>query len=345
MTRDDPAIYAWFLHREMLDSLLPNQPARPWTRLSQAARLRTGDHNTYADELERWLRAHDVPALDLTVASGTCKVGAIVWTELDFQWSDVAHERSHATRGEDIRSTFHATIETNAQTTDVHGSFNPARLTCSTANVELRGVRRQFLLAHVAAIEPNSVELRPIAIATRLLGPPGRRWVEEDWQHVKPTEIDQFAAANWQQHVTTRDLTVLKNLPEAKVKAALAKILGEPVVPKDWGGEQSDLWTPTLRIAGTRVTAAFLLKGPARFAPMTIAMLGKNGDQIERLARTTAELLVVQHCHEIRPEVFSMLRSVASNFRDIRRYMLIDGYDTYRILAAFGHLPTPPTGR
>jgi hypothetical protein len=77
---------------------------------------------------------------------------------------------------------------------------------------------------------------------------------------------------------------------------------------------------------------------------MTIAMLGKNGDQIERLARTSAELLVVQHCHEIRPEVFSMLRSVASNFRDIRRYMLIDGYDTYRILAAYGHLQTPPRG-
>ena len=65
---------------------------------------------------------------------------------------------------------------------------------------------------------------------------------------------------------------------------------------------------------------------------MTIAMLGKNGDQLQRLASTPAEVLVLQHCHEIRPEVVAMVRSLASDFRNARRYMILDGYDSYSIL-------------
>lgn len=42
--------------------------------------------------------------------------------------------------------------------------------------------------------------------------------------------------------------------------------------------------------------AAFALKSPAKFQPMTIADLGKNGDQVCRLAHTIADLLVVQDC-------------------------------------------------
>ncbi len=71
---------------------------------------------------------------------------------------------------------------------------------------------------------------------------------------------------------------------------------------------------------------------------MTISMLGKNGDQLQRLATTPAQVLVVQHCHEIRPEVFALIRSAASDFRNIRRFMLIDGFATARLLAASGHL-------
>jgi hypothetical protein len=69
---------------------------------------------------------------------------------------------------------------------------------------------------------------------------------------------------------------------------------------------------------------------------MTIAMLGKNGDQLQRLASSPAEVLVVQHCHEIRPEVISMLQSLASDMRNIRRFMVIDGYDTHALMHASG---------
>jgi hypothetical protein len=218
----------------------------------------------------------------------------------------------------------------------VHGTFNPARVTFSTSNVELRGVRSQYVLGHVVATSDDAVELRPIVIATRLFAPSTRRWCDEEWQRIDPSEVEQFADVDFTAPVGYDELERLKAVPEASVKAMLARIIDEPVVPKDWGGEQCDLWTTRLRVDGRAHTAAFLLKGPSRFGPMTIGMLGKNGDQLERLARTSAEVLVVQHCHEIRPEVHSLLRSLASDYRHIRRYMLIDGFDTFSLAKHFG---------
>lgn len=195
---------------------------------------------------------------------------------------------------------------------------------------------------------PPAVELRPLAIATRFLDQDGE-WPEPwgaipEWQRVDPGQVDQFEGVDFTQS-DPRALEVMSRTPEEVVKNGLGHILGEPTIPKDWGGEQSDLWTARLRVGGRAHTAAFLLKGPARFAPMTIAMLGKNGDQLERLGRTAAEILVVQHCHAIRPEVISLLRSIASDFRHVRRYMVLDGYATHAILSAGGLLPglTSPT--
>ena len=335
--RRDPALYAWFLHRQLLETLLRSEALTPRARISRSARLRHGDHNAHADELERWLRTHEVPSLASVLNKGRCTRGAFVWAETDFCWSDVAAERraAHADPDADIRSSFHGTLDVRGGTTSVHGTFNPKRLTCSTANVELAGIRNQYILGYITNCTEGAVEIRPLTIATRLLAPCERRWDDDRWQHVHPAEIDHFAGIHWHDPLTPADLEALRHIPEAQVKQAIAAIVREPVVPKDWGGETCDLWTPRLLVNGKATTAAWLLKGPSRFAPMTIGMLGSTGDQIERLARTSAQLLIVQHCHEIRPEVHTMLRSVASDFRDVRRYMLIDGYDTLRILKAF----------
>lgn len=334
-----PAIYAWFLHREMLDALFDDTARYSLARAVRRTRTH-GDQNAYARELERWMRRHEVPALHAALVTHEACPGQLVWTELPFHWSDVALERRLTTAAEGPRSTFHAQLRVDEQrAVEVHGSFDPARLTCSTANSELRDVRSQYVLGQIAHVSYDVVELRPVAIATRLLTMNGE-WPEvEDPQRIAPSRVDQFSRAQWLK-TSRSDLDQLRAIPEAQVKLALASIIGEPVVPKDWGGEQSDLWTTRLRIDGSDYSAAFLLKGPAAFRPMTIGMLGKNGDQLERLSRTAAEVLVVQHCHEIRPEVVSMLRTFASDFRHIRRYMVLDGFDTLAILSAYGHLPT-----
>ena len=51
----------------------------------------------------------------------------------------------------------------------------------------------------------------------------------------------------------------------------LAEIVSEPFVPKDWGGERSDLRSTRLTIEGRPCAAAFMFKGPAKFKPLTVA--------------------------------------------------------------------------
>lgn len=139
--------------------------------------------------------------------------------------------------------------------------------------------------------------------------------------------------------MSTAELTVLRDVPEQKIKESFAAILGEELVPKDWGGEQFDLWTANrLSVSGQHLRTAIAFKGPAAFHPMRIPDLGKNGDQIERLAQTAADLLVVQHCHHITEQVENMLRVYASDPRHPRRYMTIDGSYTIAILRHFGYL-------
>lgn len=338
--RPEPAINPWFLHPGMLDALLYGT-RRARMRAGALQRIH-GDVATYARDLEDWLAKHDVPSLREALLRGGAVPGVLVTADLRWHWSEVARERARAHAGGTIRSSFWADLhDADDKPVEVRGGFDPRKLTCSTANVELRGQRRQWVLGQVAHACEHRVELRPAAIATLLLAPPPGQW-NPDWQRVHPRQVDQFQHVNWDMVVADADLAWLADVPERQVKAVLARLLGEQHVPADWGGETDDLYTSQLLVDGRQHSAAFLLKGPARFSPMTIAHLGRNGDQVIRLARTPAQLLVLVHCHRVRPEVIAMLEDVASNFhRGARRFMVLDGYDTYMLLAAVGDLPKP----
>ena len=94
----------------------------------------------------------------------------------------------------------------------------------------------------------------------------------------------------------------MRNIKENYLQGMSWEILSESA-PKDWGDESSDFFTSHLHVGGKRLCAAFLLKGPAKFSPMTLSHLGKDSDQIVRLAKDPADVLVVQHCHDILPPV------------------------------------------
>lgn len=131
--------------------------------------------------------------------------------------------------------------------------------------------------------------------------------------------------------------SVMRSLSEEEVKRCLCNILGD--LPKvDWAGEQDDHFAASLHIGSKQVTAAFLLKGPARFREMTPDLLGKRADQIYRLACTPAQMLVVQHCHHISEAVRATLRAFAVTPHNPRPYCLIDGKETYRILKGYGQI-------
>jgi hypothetical protein len=157
--------------------------------------------------------------------------------------------------------------------------------------------------------------------------------------YLAPQEIDQFESVDFQQRVSKDEFMRLKDVPERVVKELFCNLLGEESVPKDWGGEEADVFSSNLSVRERKYSAAFLLKGPSRFHEMTLADCGKNGDQIYRLFNTPAEVFVVQHCHKITPAVRKTVEAFAvSQYTRRCRYTFIDGYDTARILRAHSKL-------
>jgi hypothetical protein len=126
----------------------------------------------------------------------------------------------------------------------------------------------------------------------------------------------------------------MRHIKEGVFKQCLGKILAEST-PKDWGGESSDFFTSHLHVGERRLSAAFLLKGPAKYSPMTLSHLGKNSDQIVRLSKEPADVLIVQHCHDILPVVIETLKVFATQPSNPRRYCVIDGRESLRMLKAF----------
>lgn len=155
---------------------------------------------------------------------------------------------------------------------------------------------------------------------------------------VHVTDIDAFKKCSSEYDKPVPSLNVLRDIPEKTIKHSFAKIMGEVNIPKDWGGEKSDLFVPNLKVQDKYIPAAFLFKGPSKFRVMKITDLGKPGDQIDRLFMEPAELMVLQHCHSVSPPVRNMMKAYAGQINNLKRYCIIDGYDTVRILKAYGML-------
>ena len=145
-------------------------------------------------------------------------------------------------------------------------------------------------------------------------------------------ELDQLAAAS-----TLSPLEAVE-LPESAFKQGFQKIIGEKGVFSDWGGEKNDLFTTQLTVQGVRRATAIAFKGPGTRGKLTPKKLGKNGDQIQRLFTTSAQVFLVQYWNAIdesvleQMEAFAVMRSVATGQRIY--FGLIDGTDSARIIAA-----------
>lgn len=220
--------------------------------------------------------------------------------------------------------------------------FNHEHLTADSSWTELTGQRRLVILGASTKVTDSVIEAIPWVIADPLQGLSktspslaGSHWVNR--LEVFIDEIDNFARVQDIKPLFRKeDLDVLRTVPEAEIKRAFAEIILEPTVPKDWGGERSDLFTTSVKLDGKPISTAFIFKGPAQFHPMTGADLGKNGDQIDRLFSEPADFLVLQHCHDITPPVRGMMRAYAQQMGKPRLFCLVNGYDTIRILRAYG---------
>ncbi|MEU0884047.1 hypothetical protein ABZ345_36085 [Lentzea sp. NPDC005914] len=342
---DDLRLECWFLHEELVLNLLTENEAtalaraipEPGRSLAQVLRV-----DLFQRAISRYLVTTGVASLEVLHLKGALNSGMLVWLEQEISFKGVADARAKVERGLSGRASFTARLATD-RSVRVVGDYSASRLTSGSSTDQLSRTKRQFLLGYVESLMVDEIRVRPIVIASRWFQSKYRTGsylpiISNDPWHVWPLSIDQFDGVDFTRSLKSSDLLLLKEVPEEAVKNFFADIIGEPDVPKDWGGEQFDLWSSMVSIEGNRLRTAFAFKGPAKFRPMTIADLGKNGDQIDRLAQTAADLIVVQHCHSIRAPVINMLKAYAGDPMRPRRYMTIDGYDTIRILRHFGKI-------
>jgi len=219
--------------------------------------------------------------------------------------------------------------------------FYPDHLTSASSHRELSGRNRLFVLGNVASSGEASSVIRPWAIGSvvQSLGTEADAIISFSWKffrEVHPAQIDQFRDIENVEWPKAGDLKLLQSLPEHRVKTSIAEIIGEPEVQKDWGGERSDLYSTRVTIKGRPLSAAFAFKGPGcKRKQMTLATLGRNGDQISRLFSEPAELLVLQHWGTFHRGVVDHMRAHANQIHAPRYYMLMDGYTTLALLRAY----------
>jgi hypothetical protein len=103
-----------------------------------------------------------------------------------------------------------------------------------------------------------------------------------------------------------------RTLSEKAFKDGIRKLIGENGEFKDWGGERNDLYTTKLRHKGKRRAIAFAFKGPGTTGVLTPRKLGKNGDQIQRLFLSPAEIFIVQYHSQIDQSVIEQMRAFAT---------------------------------
>lgn len=148
-------------------------------------------------------------------------------------------------------------------------------------------------------------------------------------------DIDSFSK------VRTCDLGGGKYAPmlEDLFKKGIKTLLKERGEFKDWGGERNDLLTTRLMFKGRRRATAFAFKGKGTKGILKPSMMGRNGDQIQRLLMSTADIFLVQYWGQIDESVLEQMRTFAfaksvSENREIV-FGIIDGQDTSRIIKAY----------
>ncbi len=223
-------------------------------------------------------------------------------------------------------------------------AYHTSHIVADTGRMTLAdGYKRGYRQALVGLLhdKEDHFEIEPIVIGAPWLDHPRNKggqqavWLGYDYGEILPEDIAEFAAMK---SVTVSNanewMSVMASVPEAHVKKAIADLLSEPF-KADWGGEENDHYSANVTVSGRRRTAAFLLKGPTNFREMTPAMCGKNGDQIYRLSNSGADISVVQHSHLIGTAVRETVRAFIVQPGRSRKFCIMDGQATYRLLKAY----------
>lgn len=292
--------------------------------------------SVFSDETKRFIVANKVPALEELLITGQVTGKGYVTTDRAFYFKGLPKAIKNRRKNLPVQY-----VEFKARLPEyshlrICGKLDPDKITTSSAHDRLSGQHRLFMFAYISTARADQINLRPIVIADKVNSTKSEALmpISPSSLEVFTEHIDEFRNVG---QVDSRDVRIdeLRGYDEKQIKKWFAEIIGEQFVTKDWGGEQSDLYTSHLHLNGERIRAAFILKGPSRFHVMKNTDLGKNGDQIVRLFREPAELYILQHCHFVSTEVRHTMAAFASRFFQLSKYSIIDGNDTLRILKAY----------
>lgn len=155
-----------------------------------------------------------------------------------------------------------------------------------------------------------------------------------NFKHITIDDIDSFSKVK-----KVKGATIGDRLYESTMKKAFKDILKEGGEFTDWGGETDDLYSTRLTLNGARHPVAFGLKGRATNGNLTPKKLGKNGDQIQRLFKSPADVFLVVYQGQIEESVvyqmqqFAIAKSVTEGNRIC--FGVIDAQDIARLISAY----------
>jgi hypothetical protein len=149
--------------------------------------------------------------------------------------------------------------------------------------------------------------------------------------------IDQFSRAR-----SASNAPAMRAIPEKRFKSGLKKIFREIRDFPDWPGERNDFYTDKLKINGKRFPAAFALKGPGVGVKKVVpGKWGRHGNQIQRLAASPAQVLMLQFEGEIdeysREQLTKLCQLKAYQEKQNIYFGFIDDADSARIRRAYSH--------
>lgn len=187
--------------------------------------------------------------------------------------------------------------------------------------------------------DPKSLEKLPtkrrVVVTMRL---PKNVTLPTAGANVRRVTIDDIDSFSRVREIKTKGF-LPEEMSEDEFKEGIKAILGERGRFKDWGGENSDLYSTRVVMKGRRQAAAFAFKGPGMKGKLVPGKMGKNGDQAQRMFRQDADIFLAQHCREIDDSVLELMRALAvsrSQFTGRKvLYGVIDGQDSDRLRRAY----------
>ena len=201
------------------------------------------------DRLTDWLHAANPPTLGQLIVTGKLQLGT-VFTHYTNYYCKGLPQVMKALRTDSSpvpMAEAYAKLDGFQPGQKISFRFHHDHLTSNSSWAELSGKRRLLVLGAATSITDRLIKAIPWVIADPLpdLFRPrtviGEHW--NDWLEVHVDSIDSFTRVRDVPPPQGKAaLAPLRDIPEQKIKTAFAEIIGEQMIPKDWGGERSDLF-------------------------------------------------------------------------------------------------------